>query len=383
MKIKADRIEMLAHKWLNKTITLAEVQEFDNWYRQDLDKPVNIPEALASSDDELQKRMLTVIQTSMSWRKPIQLWPRIVAAAAVLIFISIGFYFYQQSRTERSTMFATDVASGGNKAVLILADGKRIVLTDAKNGKLAEQSGVEISKSADGQLIYRITGLATTSPGKTTYNIIETPNGGQYQILLPDGTRVWLNAASSLRYPSSFVSLVNRPVELLRGEAYFEVAKDKTHPFIVKSIHQKVEVLGTHFNINSYQDEPSVKTTLLEGSVRVTGDDHALVNLKPGQQSSLSPAGIRVETVETEDAILWKNGKFSFKSESMGAVMRQLARWYDVDIVYLDEIQQVKVTGSVSRFDNISRLLEKLEQTGLVRFKIEGKKLIVMKPDGK
>jgi ferric-dicitrate binding protein FerR (iron transport regulator) len=239
-----------------------------------------------------------------------------------------------------------------------------------------------------------------------------TPRGGTYQITLPDGTKVWLNAASSLKFPASFGSLKTRSVELT-GEGYFEVAKDKAHPFIVATAKQEVQVLGTHFNINAYNDEGSTKTTLLEGSVSVSSlplysssrgkrsDERPLghatsrdlsyrrddgggrddVVLKPNQESVLTNnAQIRVTDVTAEDAVAWKNGDFVFRGEALESVMRKVARWYDVEVVYADDVpRDVVIGGYVSRSRNISVVLERMAKTGRIKFKIEGKKITVMK----
>lgn len=319
----------------------------------------------------------------------ITLWSRIISAAAVLIFISLGIYFYSNYSDKPEREYADidikkEITPGGNKAILTLADGSKISLTDANNGDIAKQAGIRITKTADGQLMYTI--LDATSEALTlVYNTIETPRGGQYQIILPDGSKVWLNAASSLRYPPSFASQKERRIEL-NGEAYFEVAKDKLHPFIVSTNEQEIKVLGTHFNVNAYSDEPQIKTTLLEGSVLVykPGTNSPLegskVKLIPGQQSVFDDNSIKISSVNIEDVVAWKNGYFRFDDESLESIMRKISRWYDVDITWRDEsVKSEPFAAITSRFVNVSSLLKMIEQTGDAEFDIEDGKIIISK----
>ncbi|WP_316834603.1 FecR family protein [Pedobacter nutrimenti] len=349
------------------------------------------------------------------------LWPRIAAAAAVLLVVGLGVFFYTQRHLEgsgaTSDLLANDIKPGGNKAYLVLSNGKRVSLTDAANGELAKEAGVEITKTADGQVIYTARGSDGVKYSNAL-NTIETPRGGQYQIRLPDGSRVWLNAASKLIYPVSFNGRGQRVVEL-SGEAYFEIFKNKLQPFVVKSKNQEVTVLGTHFNVNSYSDEPDTKTTLLEGSVRVSslqplalsgrdgqspervngsagnsnsslpargisprgGERFGGVVLKPGEQSIIDRNrnfDIRVQEVQNlEAAVAWKNGTFIFDSEPIQVVMRKVARWYDVDVEYKTTPSTKKFTGAIARTENISQILALFEKTDGVKFEIVGRKIIV------
>lgn len=308
-------------------------------------------------------------------------------AAAAVILLALGSLIYLYSGGSKSLFhkqrsYASDALPGSNKAILVLADGRKISLSDVNNGNVAKEAGLSITKTADGQLVYNV--LEEISSGATkddTYNTIETPKGGVWQIKLPDGSSVWLNAASSLTYPISFAKGKNRIVEL-KGEAYFEVSKDKEHPFVVKTAKQEVEVLGTHFNINSYADESEVKTTLLEGSVKVVpylAGEQANV-LKPGEQSILNAKGINIKEVDADEAIDWKNGYFMFNNERQESIMRKIARWYNVQIEYADaSAKDVMYYGSISRFENVSKLLRKFEQTGEVRFEINKNKITVYK----
>ncbi|MEO6524960.1 MAG: FecR domain-containing protein [Mucilaginibacter sp.] len=311
--------------------------------------------------------------------KVIRLWPRIAAAASILLFLGLGFYFYQQNKHQPSALMAkNDIKPGSNKAVLTLANGQRIILTGAKNGHLAAQGNTAINKTADGQIAYDAKAGKDNAAPKLAYNTITTPRGGQYQVVLPDGSHVWLNAASSITFPTAFKGK-DREVAIT-GEAYFEVAHNKAKPFRVSSNGQTVEVLGTHFNINAYNDEPVMKTTLLEGSVRITkGSREAL--LKPGEQATIADAGnISVKAVDTEDVVAWKDGLFQFKNTDLPIVMRQLSRWYDVQVEYEGKMPQTVFNGKLHRNVNASQVLDILKYFN-VNFRIEGsgnqKKIIV------
>ncbi|SHG09333.1 FecR family protein [Pedobacter caeni] len=300
-------------------------------------------------------------------------------AASLFLLVSVGLFFYnhqkQQPETKLASLELNDAAPGGNRAILMLADGKIINLDSAKTGTLISQSGLRIIKSKDGQLIYNASPVSQDSP--VTYNTISTPRGGQYRINLPDGSAVWLNAVSTLKFPVSFTGK-ERKVEL-SGEAYFEITKDTGKPFLVQSKQQTVEVLGTHFNINSYDDEQGVRTTLLEGRVKViSSSNQRQVILKPGQQSQLEGSTFLVKEVDAEESMAWKNGFFVFNAESIPSAMRKIARWYDMEIVYEGNVGDQDLTGSVSRFQNVSEVLKMLKLTGIVHFKVEGRRITVI-----
>lgn len=322
-----------------------------------------------------------------------KLWYRIAAAAVFFISIAAGLYFYQNRyKVPASERFANqDIAPGGNKAILTLSNGKKINLNAAGTGKLANESGISISKTKSGQLIYTIVGNVAGDHQDHGYNTITTPRGGQYQVNLPDGTTVWLNAASSLKFPVQF-STAERKVTL-SGEAYFEVAKIKSTkvingkqrlPFIVETGKQEVMVLGTHFNINAY--EANTKTTLLEGAVSVsslrsTANPKPLVSyLQPGQESDLRGTAIKVSMADVEQTMAWKNGFFLFSNQDLQGIMREVERWYDVDVVFEENsLKTQNFSGTISRFKNISQLLEVLESTGSVHFKMQGRRITAMK----
>ncbi|MES2109820.1 MAG: FecR family protein [Bacteroidota bacterium] len=270
-----------------------------------------------------------------------------------------------------------DIDPGTNEAVLTLSNGKKINLSNAVAGQLVSQSGIRILKTTSGQIIYKF--MPDAGHSAENSNNITTPNGGQWQLILPEGTKVWLNSLSSLTYPATLGKQKSRIVQL-NGEAYFEVAKDKLHPFIVRTGQQEVEVLGTHFNINSYPDEPSVKTTLAEGRVKVslTGGGKSKF-LMPGQQAILMNADLKVSDANIEEALAWKNGYFRFNDESIQSVMRKLSRWYNIDVQYEGDIPDEGLNGKVSRFRNISQVLKALEATKTIHFKVEGRRITVLK----
>ena len=268
--------------------------------------------------------------------------------------------------------FKNDVEPGGNKATLTLADGSVILLDDAKNGTLTQQGNAKVIK-LDGKLLYDV---ASDNTNQVVYNTISTPKGGQYQLELPDGSLVWLNATSSVRFPTAFIDKERR-VEIT-GEAYFEVSKDPGKPFIVSVNDAEVQVLGTYFNINAYNDEEEVKTTLLEGSVKFVNVNSSAI-LKPGQQSQLTKNGeVKVaNNVDVEEVVAWKNGRFNFDNAGIESVMRQLSRWYDVEVDYNGKTDDLFI-AEMRRDIKLSDALKALELTGKVKFEIDGKKIIVM-----
>ena len=316
---------------------------------------------------------------------------RWMMAAAVVLVLGTGFLWYQQQRAKlpvSAPLLATthDLAPGTNKATLTLADGTTIDLDAARNGVLGQQGKTRLIKSKDEELVYqpgqdkRVADSRTSAGNEARYNLLTTPRGGQYQLQLPDGSKVWLNAATSLRYPTSFTG-ADRVVEL-KGEAYFEITADAKKPFKVKVLKGgapeaeplQVEVLGTHFNIMDYDEEPAIRTTLLEGLVRVSKGSHNVL-VKPGEQARLgSSEELRVMAADTEEAVAWKDGMFRFRDAGIGEVMRQLARWYDVEVVYVNGVPRDRFQGEMYRNVNASKILKVLEASG-VHFTVEGKKI--------
>jgi ferric-dicitrate binding protein FerR (iron transport regulator) len=268
------------------------------------------------------------------------------------------------------------ILPGTNVATLTLGNGKQILLNSANKGTLAVQGNTVITKNAAGQISYKVTGTGHTNE-KIAYNTVTTPLGGQYRITLPDGSNVWLNAGSSLKYPSRFVGN-ERHVEL-HGEAYFEIFKNKNAPFTVAAENVNIKVLGTHFNVMAYENEPAVNTTLLEGSVALNSKSaHAM--LIPGQQAVADKTAdnIILRKVNVEDAVAWKNGYFSFRKENIKTAMNKIARWYNVDVEYSGNVNNKILGGTVSRAENINELLNYVELTGIAKFKIEGRRIKVI-----
>lgn len=334
-------------------------------------------ETYADSDKtEVRRRLLQQIEPNRR-----RLWPSVAAAASILIAVSAGIWFYTRHSgdtpaVQTGSVYVNDIAPGRNSATLLLASGKKIMLSESINGKLADETGVVVSKTASGQIVYTISGVKGSKPAGM--NTLSTARGETYQVILPDQSRVWLNALSSITYPSNFASLKERRVKLT-GEAYFEISKDKAHPFVVKTERQEVTVLGTHFNINAYADEFETRTTLLEGAVHVASSASQYVVLKPGQQSFLKGAFLQTREIDADKEIAWKNGSFRFENEDIESVMRILARWYDLEVRYEGKPSAEVFVGEVSRNKNISQVLKLLDRTGAVHFRVEGKKVTVTK----
>ena len=302
-----------------------------------------------------------------------------VAAAVLLLLVSAYLLFRPGKRTAQTAAAATDLAPGGNRAILILDDGRKITLDSAATGTIATQGVVNIVKTATDELSYR----ATAHPGEAvSYNTLQTPRGGQYRLTLPDGTRVWLNSASSIRYPSAFTGK-DRSVEVA-GEAYFDVAKDVQKPFLVKARNMEVQVLGTAFNLMAYADEEEVQTTLVTGAVEVVKDKERQL-VRPGQQAVLADgsSSFRVGEADLKSVLAWKDGFFRFDGGGIAAIMRQMARWYDVEIVYEGARPAEQFYGFLPRQQYASQILEALELTQNVHFRMEGKKIVVMAGPGK
>nr|WP_068888415.1 FecR family protein [Pedobacter panaciterrae] len=381
--------KILVQRYLSKQLTDNELEVFaqlakegklDEYFLSAMNEEAGIAEA---DENDYNKR-----------NKVRPLFYKIAAAAVVLIALSAGLYSYFNKPVKLSDLKSIyakhDADPGGNKATLTLADGSKISLTDASNGQIAQQAGVKITKNANGQLVYTI---AESGKKEIDYNTINTPRGGEYQINLPDGTKVWLNAASSVTFPTSFANAKNRKIKLT-GEAYFEVFKNKNLPFIVVTDKQEVEVLGTHFNINSYEDEKDTRTTLLEGSVQVRRILHAANQsniaiahdnskiLKPGQQSRVSSQpskDISVEVANITQVMAWKNGYFHFENDNLLTVMNQLSRWYDIQVVYEVNRTDDEFVGDIPRNVKLSEVLKVLTYGGGLHFKIQERKLIITK----
>lgn len=345
-----------------------EQQLVNQWYEQ-----FAADEAAGLSETEfeaLRKEMWAVaVPEESAKQKTHKLWPRIAAAASIVLLAGAALWFSRSYipgfQDERSAQYVHDIAPGKNRATITLAGGKTIVLSDNK-------SGVVI---AAGKLSYNDGSPLGSISGKNAMEMasVSTPKGGTYEVVLPDGSKVQLNASSSIKFPSSFKNLAERRIEL-SGEAYFEVAKNKKQPFIVKSRNQEVRVLGTHFNINAYTDEANTRTTLLEGSI--------LINqkiLKPNQQAVQADGNISVREVNANDAIDWKNGVFICQEERLESLMKKISRWYDVEVIYSNpDLKERTFSGSLSRYDHVIDVLKALEFASMVKFKLENRTIRVL-----
>ncbi|HEX6430467.1 MAG TPA: FecR domain-containing protein [Niastella sp.] len=390
----------LAEKFLAGTVTAEEQQQLHQLY----DKWIDDEETVVSATEQtemLRLEILQLIKDRINGQKKIipfykrKSW-RLIAAASIVIVAGVLLFYYIQPASQKNELASKEtdlptnqspVVPGKDRAILTLANGTVIDLDSAGAGLLAQQGNTSIINK-DGKIIYDPRSMGR---GETIYNTISTPRGGQYQLVLPDGTKVWLNATSAIKFPVAFAGN-SRTVELT-GEAYFEVAKNPAWPFFVKVKNVEVKVLGTHFNIMAYSEEEAIKTTLLEGSVIVKSEVVPIdigkkseataqnsVILKPGQQAVLSGANSPLtidHSPDLEEAVSWKNGKFHFNNADIKVIMRQIARWYDVEVEYQHISSETQLGGVVSRKEDLRQLLNYFEIAGKVRFTIEGRKIIV------
>jgi transmembrane sensor len=388
----------LAEKFLDGTATDAEQEQLHQLY----DKWVDDEETVVSKTEhveELRIEILQALKDRINGQKRVipfykrKSW-RMVAAASIIIVAGVLLLYYIQPVSPKKEFTSKEtnipanqppVLPGKDRATLTLADGRVIDLDSSGAGLLAQEGNTSIINK-DGKIIYDPNKKAS---GETIYNTISTPRGGQYQLVLPDGSRVWLNATSSIKFPVAFAGN-SRTVEL-NGEAYFEVAKNPARPFVVNVKDVEVKVLGTHFNIMAYSEEEAIKTTLLEGSVQLNSRQPAIGNslqagtgrqlaiLKPGDQAVLTDDSRFTihEHTDLEEVVSWTNGKFHFNNADIKVIMRQIARWYDVDVEYRNISAQTQLGGVVSRKEDLRQLLNYFEIAGKVHFTIEGRKIIV------
>lgn len=378
----AKRIAYLINGYNLKNLTQAENRELDDWVTanmknqqlfEELTDPANLKKWVDIMDkldpDAALERVKNRIYEE---KKPIIKWSYWTAAAVLIGVIFLGSHLFNRKPilSVPQTVVANDLAPGGKHAVLTLGDGSNILLDTLKTGKFTVSGNMELTKDS-----INLSYAKTEKAGKSelVYNTLRTPAGGEFQVILSDGTKVWLNALSSLRYPESFSDSV-RKVELT-GEGYFEVAKDAAHPFIVTTQKNEVRVLGTHFNVNAYPDNKETVVTLAEGSVRL---NHSKT-LKPGEEGTINQKGeIQTGTADLETALAWKDGQFVFKMTPLSDVMKQTANWYDASIIYQNNITE-HFNARIPRDVPVSKLLHLLEATDQVHFKIEGRTITVMK----
>jgi transmembrane sensor len=378
MQNEREYLAALIQKYQEGTVTEKEKEILTRWLIQ-LDA-----DDFDLTENELQiKQQLSLaalrdkLQPSVQAPKVLRLSLWIKAVAAMLV-IAGGLYLYtkpQHKPAKTNTLVKNDLPPGTNKAVLTLSNGSKINLNAAGNGVLAKQGNISVEKYDKGKVTY--TANNNNAVVKPVFNTITTPKGGQYQVVLPDGTKAWLNAASYITFPTVFEA-GKRDVEI-GGEVYFEVAKNKEKPFSVTCAGQKLTVLGTHFNVNAYTEEAVIKTTLLEGSVKISNGADNVV-LKPGQQSLITAGSenkIQVSSsVDLDEVVAWKNGFFQFNRADIRTIMNQISRWYNVDIEVSGKLPDGHYRGNISRNVNLSKVLKVMELSG-IHFTIEGRKIIV------
>ena len=369
----------LLKKYQKGTLSNEESDKLDAWYLNKASRS-----NLQLSEYELEDSY-NYLQSNLPLekdKKVISLWPRIAVAASIAVLLGSGIFYFTKPQQQNIEVAAKpqEIAPGGTRGILTLSNGKQIVLsaisgkdTIAKEG---DDQEVTIKMGANGVITYVINPNADNSKNDPdSFNTLSTPTGGQYNIVLADGTKVYLNTVSSIKYPTQFNG--DQRIVELEGEAYFEVAKNKNKPFIVKSGSQSIEVLGTHFNVHAYTNESVVKTTLLEGSVAVSYKNQKSI-LKPGQQSSIPDnfSKIKIKEVDTEAAVAWKNGRFKFDNADLKTVMKQLERWYGIKVEYRGDVSDVRFNGGTFMNKNLSEVLKVLELSN-IKFKVEGKTIIV------
>lgn len=376
-----DKEKDLLKRYTDGTCSEEEKEQIEAWYLKEIEKS----EDPSITDDELEHSKHNIWTQLISEKHPSfrknRTFLRYAVAASILILFSVGFYFNKRSGLEKINISTVRVNSpitpGGNKAILTLADGTKINLSEAENGVIANQRNATIKKAKDGLLVYEVETNLYQKDIAQIQNKIDIPKGGQYKLILPDGTKVWLNSMTSIKYPSTF-SGSERRVEL-KGEAYFEVAKNEKIPFIVQTSQMEVEVLGTHFNVMSYENETLQEIALLEGSVNVIQKSSGLSKiLKPGYLAKINDTqnNISLRKANLESIVAWKNGIFQFDKEDIKTIMKKLERWYDIEVIYEGKIPPDQFVGKISRDTNLDEVLKILSQSKIT-YRLEGKKIII------
>ncbi|MEZ2440944.1 FecR family protein [Chitinophaga sp. RCC_12] len=367
----------LIQRYLKGNASPEEVEALHEWYDSFDDSEVPLPVEPGEDRRMLEQRLLNRLKPVMQAPKvkKIPFW-RYAAAAALLALVAvagkIGWqhrYPSPQKNMMADNATATDKPPANQKAMLTLADGSTITLDDAANGALGKQGGANIIKKEKGQLAYQ----ANDASDEVVYNTLTVPRGGQFQLVLPDGTRVWLNSATSLRYPTSFQGAERKVI--LQGQAYFEIAANAAKPFKVQANEMEVLVLGTRFDMMAYPDEPTINATLVDGKIKVQDKI-----LRPGQQAVLALSGhqLTVRDADVNKIMAWKNGLFVFNNMDLPTILREIARWYDVEIVYQSPPGKELYGGGISRNLNLSAVLRVLEENGTNHFKTDGNKVVVL-----
>ncbi len=399
------KLKRLLHDYFNNTISHADCMEMleylknadagkiEAYISEGLLQLDNGPELMPSQARNIWKQITSdarytasAVHITGNQSPTIKLYRRtwFQVAATLLVFLAVGLIFFnrQFSQPVASKRYVKHkntniILPGSAKATLTTANGEMLVLEQAANGLIAKSGNMKVFKTHNGQVIYNLKDQKPLSPvQQVSYNTLTTPKGGEYQVVLADGTKIWLNAASSITYPTAF-NTKERRVKL-SGEAYFEVAKDARKPFFVNTANGQIRVLGTHFNISAYLDDEVTSTTLLEGAVQVTKNQSSSL-LKPGQQASISRGSdyIRVAKANIEEVMAWKNGYFIFNEDNIGGIMKKVARWYDVGVQYHGPVDDQKFGGTFHRSKSITELLHYLEKIGNIHFSITGRRITV------
>lgn len=376
--------KILAKKYEDGAATEIEKEKFEEAYRLISERHQDWDPALMGDEEKVKEEVAHAlnrrIESFESRRKKSTFYKYITVAASIAVF-ALGCWVvynktdYRGEELENTVLQNSLYTTPSEKiAYLTLDNGEHISLEELSIGEVIMQNGVSVTKVSQNELLYAASGKSKSIGS----NSLSIPKGQQYQITLADGTSLWLNAASKLEYPINFQAHSQRKLTL-DGEAYFEVSKDEERPFIVATRNQEVTVLGTHFNVNAYVDEPTIRTTLLEGKVNVRAANSGSTILAPGEQATLSSNGrMTVRAVDAELAVAWKDQQFIFESERIESVMRMIERRYDVEVVYKGDKTTERFGGGFSKFDDVSKVLKSLESTGKVRFEIEGKRIVVL-----
>lgn len=401
MNLENHRLQFLLKSLVDNTISKEELDELAEMLNQSGDNAdvhsemKSIWEEMDSSNDNLNEDLYASIVSNPRFLKSTEKKKTKILglnrnnlnyAAAILLVCSfgLGLFIYNNKTSESDTKYYASnsdhkKAYNTEHVVLTLSNGKRIILDQTVNGQITEDNNTVISKVNGGQVVYNLSDLniGNSGDGKLVYNTISTPVGKNYQLILADGTKVWLNAMSSLKFPVTFTDK-ERNVELI-GEGYFEVARDKAKPFMVAAKNMKIQVLGTHFNVSAYPEDNLVEASLVEGAIKADNGNSSIL-LKPGQQAILrnGSAQIKMQSFNSEEVTDWKNGYFIFRNEPIDEIMKKISRWYNIDVKYQDVMSKEAFGGKYLKSNSLSELLSSLELAGTVKFKIDGRRVTVM-----
>lgn len=376
-KRKRQYLTKLAEKIQQGSITEEENIFFDKWYNGLSKKDLNIDSQYAKNKNQLKRRIFRRIQNDIKKTEKVPVlfyWKKLAIAASLVLGTILGSLYFYLHEDHSLNDPQPIIVAGKNNAILTLADGTKINLSEAANGVISHTANVDIIKTSSGSIQYKSQTSSSNNP--TAYNTIEAPAGGKWSLILPDGTQVWLNSSSSITYPTQF-SATERKVKI-KGEAFFDVTHNKKAPFVVSSGQQLIRVLGTEFNVEAYEEDAVAKTTLLKGAVAIESGNKA-VKLAPGEQAKWNGKEIIKEVVDTEAAIAWKEGYFKF-NENIESILTKISRWYNVEIIYLSKPDPATTfSGKIARDRNLNSVLKMLEYDGNIHFQIQGRRVIVTK----